>query len=997
MFEYQEVTAPYPGLRPFQAHEAQIFFGRDAHTDRLLEILEREHFLAVIGPSGAGKSSLVRAGMLPALAAGWLGTGSDWRMAVLRPGDRPFRRLAEALAEPEALGEALPELVSSESGAALLEAELRRGPLGLVHLVEDSARAFPDSPAAKLVVLVDQFEELFRYAGSGANQADESEAFVNLLLASRAAKDRGIYVVLTMRTEFLGHCVRYLDLPEAINRAQYLTPRLSRKELESAITGPARVFGGDVAPELANELINSLSVDEDQLVLLQHALARMWRQAVLGGVSTPVLTSEDLDRLGGVGIELSAHADEVLKALPTEKQALAEALFRCITELEGAGEGARGLRRPQRLGQIAAAAGCGWEELVLVVALFAEAGVNFLHHGETLDEASVIDIAHEALIRQWGQLRGWAESEAERAEEYRRWRDRARQRRKAGELLSGADLARAVEWSRESGGWRPAAGWARRYEAQPQEVGFEQVLAYIQESEAQELERLRRIEEAALREERLEREKAEAQSDAARTRADAADRERELIRKRAQDLFAVGTTVVVAAVVAVAIFFRLQGIERLRVEVGERESLAKAWLAEAERHRQENLGLSSLLVVEAYRMTTTPETERAVREAYLKLPGVVQTLEGHTQALTSVQYRSDGQAILTASEDGTARLWDAKTGMSLAILAGHEGAVTAASFSPDGRRVVTAGVDGTARIWDVSTGAAMVTLEGHEAGLSGATFSEDGLEVLTASRDHSARIWDARTGEVRATLIGHSEGVAGAVFAAGGEIIVTASKDQSVRFWSASSGLEWEALRKTQDSGFAGITTGPGGALVATVSLDGTVQLWAVPTGHLQAALTGHLAEDKSVGFSQDGSTVITASLDRTARVWRSSSGQSRAVLVGHDGGLTSAILGQQGRIAITTSLDRTVRTWDTDTGQALAILSGHLDAVTWVAIAPDDCSFVTASNDKTGRVWPCRILAPAAEIADEIGRLVGRALTETEQEQFRWRLPQSGSESGSK
>src|SRR5215510_7068042 len=107
MPEVFEVTAPYPGLRPFEQHEAEIFFGRENHVDRLLEILQRTRFLAVIGPSGCGKSSLVRAGMLPALAAGWLGTGSDWRIVVMRPGDQPMRRLARRLLEPTALGREL--------------------------------------------------------------------------------------------------------------------------------------------------------------------------------------------------------------------------------------------------------------------------------------------------------------------------------------------------------------------------------------------------------------------------------------------------------------------------------------------------------------------------------------------------------------------------------------------------------------------------------------------------------------------------------------------------------------------------------------------------------------------------------------------------------------------------------------------------------------------------------------------------------------------------
>ena len=162
MAERPEVQAPYPGLRPFERHEAEIFFGREQHVDRLLEILQREHFLAVIGPSGSGKSSLVRAGLLPALAAGWLGTGSNWRMAVLHPGDRPHRNLALALLEPTVLGPALASGDDESSDVALIHAELNRGPLGLVHLVGDAVQSGRVAETTQLLVLVDQFEEIFR-------------------------------------------------------------------------------------------------------------------------------------------------------------------------------------------------------------------------------------------------------------------------------------------------------------------------------------------------------------------------------------------------------------------------------------------------------------------------------------------------------------------------------------------------------------------------------------------------------------------------------------------------------------------------------------------------------------------------------------------------------------------------------------------------------------------------------------------------------------------
>ncbi len=484
MLDSREVKAPYPGLRPFEPHEGEIFFGREAHTDRLLEILQRECFLAVLGPSGAGKSSLVRAGLLPGLAAGWLGGASDWRIAVLRPGERPFRRLAEELAQSGALG------ANAEASLPGIEAELRRGPLGLVHLVADARRGETSSRPFKLLVLIDQFEEIFRYAQAGGTEADESEAFVNLLLASRAEPEAGVYVALTMRTDFLGHCMRFLELPEAINRAQYLIPRLTRTELERAITGPALVFGGDVAPELVTELINSLDQDFDQLPLLQHALAWMWIiESVKSGASPLLLTVAGLEALGGLQGALSAHAEEVLGKLSVGEQALAETLFRCITLRERTGPDAHSVRRPQRLEQIAAVADCDWRELEPVVRSFAAESVNLLHYGEPLAPQSVIDLSHEALIRHWERLRTWADDEAERTAELLRWRDRAVLRKQGGELLKGADLARAIAWLADEAGRLPKLRWVAQYSDFEGALGFRDTLAFIAESKAADTER----------------------------------------------------------------------------------------------------------------------------------------------------------------------------------------------------------------------------------------------------------------------------------------------------------------------------------------------------------------------------------------------------------------------------------------------------------------------------------------------------------------------------
>src|SRR5271166_1650136 len=442
-------TIPYPGLRPFRYDESDIFFGREAQTDELLSRLAHNRFLAVTGPSGCGKSSLVKAGMIPALRAGFMvEAGSRWRICELRPGDRPLGRLARALASPDILGD---DRTDDES-VALIEAALRRGPLGLIEIVR-GAEALKD---ATLLVMIDQFEEIFRYRERIA--ADEADAFVALLLASARQSEVPIYVVITMRSDYLGECAVFHGLPEAVSDSQYLTPRLTREDLELAIAGPARVFGGQVEPRLLNRLINDFGTDPDQLPLLQHALARLWSRCA-ASAKPPVLTVAEYEAIGGLAAALSNHGDEVLAELTPEQQRIAEIMFR---RLSGTEDGKRDVRAPARVDEIAKIAQVDPGEVIAVADAFRRADRCFLAVPEgPLNEHTLLDLSHESLIRQWRRLAGWVTDEAKSAEMYRRLRDWAlRWEQGNAELWRGPDLASAIAWRQREA---PSEVWAERY------------------------------------------------------------------------------------------------------------------------------------------------------------------------------------------------------------------------------------------------------------------------------------------------------------------------------------------------------------------------------------------------------------------------------------------------------------------------------------------------------------------------------------------------------
>ncbi|WP_411726852.1 hypothetical protein [Methyloglobulus sp.] len=453
---------PYIGLRPFERDETELFFGREQHTDDLIDRLGSKHFLAVVGTSGCGKSSLVKTGLIAGLEAGFLATASSsyWRIVEMRPGNHPFQALADKL-----LQELNAEL-SPHYTAETLQQRLRQGSLSLHELLAE----YPLANNAQLLIVCDQFEELFRYSEQGASV--EAGNFVSLLLASSKPYpisseqlSHGIYVVITMRSDFLGDCAQFAGLAEAINQGLYLTPRLNAEQLRAAIEEPALVFGGEIDPALISRLLEDAENNQDQLPLLQHVLMRLWD---LAEDKTQQIPIEDYESLDGLGAALSHHADEAYLSLNKRQQKLAKLLF---CQLTGQDSEKRDTRRPLKLAKLLQISQQAYADVVAVLNAFRQSGRGFLQPpvSESLSPETpenlekIIDISHESLIRQWQLLKDWVQDEAKQAETYRRLADEAH-RRKQGDgfkiLLQSPELEAAATWLDE---FKPTVLWAERY------------------------------------------------------------------------------------------------------------------------------------------------------------------------------------------------------------------------------------------------------------------------------------------------------------------------------------------------------------------------------------------------------------------------------------------------------------------------------------------------------------------------------------------------------
>ena len=454
---------PYLALRYFEEQDSHLFYGRDEHVRELLSKLELNRFVAVLGSSGSGKSSLVRAGLLPELKSGMIpSAGHRWKVIEFKPGSSPMQELGGAL--------------ERELGIAHATETIAEGPLGIVRAV-DSATL---EAGTNVLIIADQFEEIFSYireeqaAGRGTEAREQAQALVRRLLDAAAEPNLSIYVLLVMRSDYLGDCAQFPDLPERMNASLYLVPRLRRDQLQRAIEAPV---GRDIEPAVVQRLLGEVGTDPDQLPRLQHLLSRMWFAAEGGRITLAHYAAAGEWKSG-----LEQHLDQVYEGLIRPQRKACRSVFQRLSEIDHG----RALRRWATREQLAALCGPEAEE---VVESFRREGFLRLS-GLNQD---TVDVMHESVLRGWPRLVGWMELESLSE---RRLRELAVAAREAGwrsgmsaaaknkvQGISGLTLTNLVTWRDE---FHPTSAWASRY----LEAGeFEAALAFLDWCEARELER----------------------------------------------------------------------------------------------------------------------------------------------------------------------------------------------------------------------------------------------------------------------------------------------------------------------------------------------------------------------------------------------------------------------------------------------------------------------------------------------------------------------------
>jgi WD40 repeat protein len=921
--------APFRGLEAYEFDHAPIYFGQDeALTRAMLQLSARAAagapFLLLLGASGSGKSSLAKAGILPKLFVPRRFAGAAFLRRVLfrpsdaREGEDLFAALARRMTTQVGEREGLSELLGPGQTLSGLAAHLRAAAaepaypigaaLGQLTLQARQAGRMLDYETARVVLVIDQLEELFT---NERFSTAERRGFVALLQG--LVRSGLVWIVATMRKDYwhrADETPELVQMSEANGRLELLPPAPS--QLSQMIRRPAEAAGirFEVHPTTSvalNDVIaEEVAREPGALPLLSYLMDQLYRADVLegGGLTLTYATYERLGRLAGA---IATKAEAVLQSCaPEDREALGAVLFLLVQAGTSEGDIEHAVARRVPL----AAFPVGTPQRRLVEALL-DRNARLLVSDADAGRAPTIRVAHEALISRWALAREFVRSNAtvldirRRIEErYSRWRDlasRGHGRREQG-LLSDLDLADGQRLLRE-----------HRQNIEPE------LIAYIERSVAQ---------------------------------------ERRSRTRQIRILAAVASVVTVLAILASVAGWMASRRQHEAEQQTAQALKAQAQLlteAAAERLASGDIAGAQGLILEVVTGSNAAQahapTAVSVFQAVRAADAALAVLPEHDEVVESASYSPDGSRIVSASRDQTARIWDARSGAPLAVLKGHTGWVMTAAYSPDGTRIVTASVDKSARIWDANSGAQLAVLTGHGDVVESAAFSPDGTRIVTASADNSARIWDARSGAQLAVLTGHTGVVQSAAYSPDGSRIVTASADHSTRVWDAASGKVLMALGGHTDTVY-GAAYSPDGSRIATASADRSARIWDAGSGVQLALLSGHGGWVRSAVFSADGARVVTASYDRTVRLWDARTGNATAVLYGHGGWVLTAAFSPDGSHLLSASFDKTARIWRAGNAGQLAVLRGHTDRVQSGAYSPDGTRIVTASYDRTARIW---------------------------------------------
>jgi WD40 repeat protein len=887
----QAPECPYPEMRPFEARDARFFFGRGAEVAAVIaRIAAGARRITLVGPSGTGKSSLLAAGVLPQLGAALALT--------VRPGTAPVARLADTLGVPAV----------DAAGVAAWAAR---------------------HPGGKLVVVIDQLEELFALA-----PAREHGALADALGALRG--EPRCVVVLALRADF------YAELLQSplwvAGEAHVDLPPLAGAALREAIEQPARVQGVYLEASLVERLLADAAGAANALPLLQETLRQLWERRRYCLVPVAAYDALGDGARSGLAVAIASRADRCLAALSADQVAIAH---RALLRLVSFGEGRPDTRRRQTRAQLAA----GEDPRALDAVLAQLTAARLIVREGDRGPDDQIDLAHEALITAWPAFTAWVASR--RADELRRreiqasaetWCARGRG---PGGLLDAGELAAALAWrttdaarelgeSAEVSALIAASGAALARIRRSRRVAVVAVIAVLGAVAV--------VFAALFLAASAARTRADAERAAADTARATAETERGNAERAKRD-----------ALRRLGAHYR----DTAGVMLGNGQSQrAIPYLVAARR-----LGIAGVALDSLFHLAT--------RHA------IVATMAHASSVVTTVLVDGD-RRLFTASVDGTARLWDVATGAPLGPPLGHDRPIDRAAVSADGRRAIVSTREATAWLWDLTATPPVQRALHHAAAINAVAISGDGTRVVTGSSDRTTVVWDAATGAVIARLRCGAEVLAVDVNPDGTRVVALTTDGEAEGIWDVATGARLAPLVRDvlddtprahhQYVGEAHFSAD--GRRIATASVDGTAVVWDAATGAALAQTPPQRAAVAFAALSPDDARLVTVGDDRQLRIWDAAAPRAPLLTVEIPTTVTSAVYSPDGTRLLVQGYDKTVRVLDAATGAVIVAFDLESGAGN-AALGRDPTRLVIGGGDGLVRVLrlaPPRVQALSRE-----------------------------------
>lgn len=1009
--ELPDEACPYLGLDAFREADHGRFFGRQPMIDDLVARLAQGRLVLIVGPSGSGKSSLARAGLIPALRGGALPDSAHWRyLEPLVPGAEPLTALAQTLksglAQPSdaARGQSFTpgRAAPRPTPPAPVRAEsLREQPADVLGALLGAE----DGPPSLL--LIDQFEELFTLVEREA----ERLAFIAALLALAEAPAPAHRIVLTMRSDFEPFVATAPELSTRLEGAKVAMVPLGAAELRQVIEAPAEAVGLRFEPGVVDLLVQDIAGEPAGLPLLQFTLLKLWEQRVRNRI-----TLAAYERVGGGRQALARSADALYEALIPEEQVT---LRRLLLRMVRPGDGLEVTSSRVRLDMLSAL-GEDPGRIRRVVQKLVQARLLRLSSSESQSVASV-EVAHEALVRNWPRLVGWLEDEKLALATRRRLELLVQEWQRLG--AAGAGLLDATQL-------RDAERWVASPEAAY--LGYDPALNRLIFASREAL-RVQEAEREAARERELAQARALAAEQQARAEAQGASlrmeqRNRNILRALSLALaaLAIGAiylatltsqlaqregdlrqTAEVAATANAGLAsteeaLRREADERAQVEAGLRATAEVAGTAEALRAAELALASAKARARELAALSTVAlagEPQRALLLAVAAvntteppdsvaidaLIGAVSYASGeglvsHAGPLSGAVASTDGALLATAGPDGV-RLWTPAAPEATPVLLAELGEpVRLLALSSDGRWLAVAGLRSLllyALNGPAPTGSPQQLVNDLDlVNLAFGPVGPNGAWLVAAGRDGELRGWridDAGPGpatnfrDVQRPM----QRARALAFTPDGVFFLSGGDDRLVRLWNlrATAGTSRLAgILSPRRQAVTALAVSPDGRWLAAGAGDGSVDLWRLGAngfvGNAPTVKGGHQGAISALAFSPDARLLLSGSSDRNSRLWQMDDLSAEAVvLTGHNRPIRLVGFSPDSALAFSGSADRELLVWRLNAPADAALrLRGHDAAITSALIANEQ--LFSAGEDGQLRRWPLPPAQPEVRAA---------------------------------